>query len=130
MDAVSGKKAVFKSLIGPKDELSAVAWFFDGGSGMVRVVTVNKQKEDFEFEGYRGRVEVNHTSGFLTLRTVSANDNGRYFLNIWTAKGLMTGDTTLRVLGELLCVTSANEAMFSVMSSPMLAGLTLLVVPS
>lgn len=121
MDAVSGKNAIFKTLIGPVDKVNAMAWFFDNGSGMVRVVTANEQKENFEFEGYRGRVEVNHTNGFLTLRKVSAKDNGRYFVNIWTAKGLMTGDTNLRVLGELLCVTSAKEAMFSVMSSAMLA---------
>lgn len=69
----------------------------------MRVVTMQKPWESVVFEGYQGRVTLNQTNGFLTLGPLTTIDNGEYYVNILTTKGVKTGVTKLRVLGELLC---------------------------
>lgn len=117
MDAVLGKNVTFKTLIDPKDEFSAIAWFFNNRSDLMRVVTMSRTWETVVVvsEGYQGRVALNRTNGFLTLGPLGPKDNGDYYVNIFTAKGVKTGETKLRVLGELLFVTSAIALMISVM---------------
>ncbi|XP_040909654.1 neural cell adhesion molecule 1-B-like [Toxotes jaculatrix] len=98
VDAVLGKNVTFKTLIDPKEELIDIAWFFNSGSELIRVVTASQEWKSIVLEGYRGRVTVNRTNGFLTLGPLAANDNGEYYANILTAKGLKTGETKLQVL--------------------------------
>ncbi len=117
MDAVSGKNVTFKTLIDPKEEFNATAWFFSNGGELMRVATVSRSGESLVFEGHQGRVTVNQTNGFLTLGPLAMIDNGDYYVNIFTAKGVKTGETKLRVLGELLRVTYARETIVSVVSS-------------
>ncbi|GLD59492.1 hemicentin-2-like protein [Lates japonicus] len=105
VDAVSGKNVTFKTLINPKEEFNAIAWFVNNGSGLMRIVTVSKEWETIVSEGYLGRVKVNHTNGFLTLGSLAAEDSGDYYVNIFTAKGVKTGETKLQVLEPVSDVT-------------------------
>lgn len=96
-----GEKVTLKTLIDPREEFSAIAWFFNDGSGLKRVVTVTRGFESVVSEDYQGSATVNQTNGFLTLGPLAAKDDGEYYVNVFTSKGVKTGETKLRVLGEI-----------------------------
>lgn len=108
LEAVSGKNVTFKTLIDPKEEINATAWFFSNGGELMRIATLSRPQESIVFKNYQGRVTVNQTNGFLTLGPLAMIDSGDYYVNILTGKGVKTGEIKLRVLGELLCVTSVQ----------------------
>uniref|UniRef100_A0A8C4I410 Ig-like domain-containing protein n=1 Tax=Dicentrarchus labrax TaxID=13489 RepID=A0A8C4I410_DICLA len=98
VEAFFGKNVTFQTLVDVKDDFITFAWFYNGGSGPVPIVTVTPAGETVA-EGYQGRVRVNRTNGFLTLGPLKANDRGFYNATMVTSEMMKTGETMLRVLG-------------------------------
>nr|XP_046274618.1 uncharacterized protein LOC124075182 isoform X3 [Scatophagus argus] len=98
VDAVLGKNVTFKTLIDPKEEINATVWFYSSGGKLIRVADYSRVEESVAFVPHQGRVTVNQTNGFMTMGPLVMADSGDYHVNIFTPKGVMIGETKLRVL--------------------------------
>ena len=99
VEGVIGKNVTFTTVVSPGDYLT-VSWTFNGGSGLVAVVTHAPGGRNYG-PGYEGKVLLNSTNGVLKLGPLTAKDSGDYTLNMINNMGKSTtGETTLKVLGE------------------------------
>lgn len=102
MEGVQGKNVTFKTIIIPTDvgNFITVSWNFNGGSGLVPVVTSAPNGETVG-AGYAGRVSLNSSTGVLNLASLTAKDGGDYAVTMVTNAAVQrTGATLLKVLGE------------------------------
>lgn len=99
VEAVLGKNVTFKTLVDLKHNFSTFVWYFNHGSVLVPIVTVTPVGQTVA-DGYKGRVQVNRTNGFLTLGPLDKKDRGYYNATMVTSEVKKTGETMLRILGE------------------------------
>ncbi|XP_070970083.1 cell adhesion molecule CEACAM20-like [Oncorhynchus clarkii lewisi] len=116
LQGVQGKNVTFKTLIMPTDvgDFITVSWNFNGGSGLVPVVT-SAPKGETVGAGYAGRVSLNSSTGVLKLGPLTAKDSGDYAVTMVTSAAVQrTGVTALKVLEPVAVVTiksNLNEAV-------------------
>ncbi|XP_029519347.1 carcinoembryonic antigen-related cell adhesion molecule 1-like [Oncorhynchus nerka] len=116
LEGVLGKNVTFKTIIIPTDvgNFITVSWNFNGGSGLVPVVT-SAPKGETVGAGYAGRVSLNSSTGVLNLASLTAKDGGDYAVTMVTSTAVQrTGATLLKVLEPVSAVTitsNLNEAV-------------------
>ncbi|XP_021416279.1 carcinoembryonic antigen-related cell adhesion molecule 6 [Oncorhynchus mykiss] len=116
LEGVQGKNVTFKTIIIPTDvgNFITVSWNFNGGSGLVPVVTSAPNGETVG-AGYAGRVSLNSSTGVLNLASLTAKDGGDYAVTMVTNAAVQrTGATLLKVLEPVSAVTitsNLNEAV-------------------
>ncbi|XP_053302910.1 carcinoembryonic antigen-related cell adhesion molecule 5 [Pleuronectes platessa] len=97
LDAVLSRDIVLKTLLN-KPDYSFIIWNYNDGSEQINVATISAIGLKTN-PLYEGRVAINATNGFLTLKSLKVDDSGDYSITIVKPDGAtITAEIKLRVL--------------------------------
>ncbi|XP_035038208.2 carcinoembryonic antigen-related cell adhesion molecule 2 [Hippoglossus stenolepis] len=97
VDAVLSRDIVLTTLL-TKPDYTAIFWSFNDGIEVTNVATMSAAGLKLK-PAYEGRVTLNATNGFLTLKSLTSKDSGEYTINILFNDGnTRTAEIELRVL--------------------------------
>ncbi|XP_058475196.1 carcinoembryonic antigen-related cell adhesion molecule 6-like [Solea solea] len=98
VDAVLGSDVVILTTLMNKPDYAFVIWNYNDGQDQTHVATVGSTGLKVN-KPYEGRVSVNETNGYLSLRKLKREDSGDYSITIVSTDGATeTAEIKLRVL--------------------------------